>query len=155
MISKAQPFQDLLEETMQVAQARIYLYGIAEEGYSARAFSSVDAENFHSCMNIMDHRGVQQSSVYELQRTLSHLVSLMVAKKFNTFNSIFSSRTVNYPEPQLGNGLAQKLNISNCNFDINKGSGRNKEVAQNINGPPRGALGIRSIGCHKRNEEVL
>ena len=141
---------------MQVTQARIYLYGMTVEGYAARAFFSIDAENFHSIMNIMDHRGIQQSSVYELQRTLSHLTAMMVAKKFTSFESIFCSRTENYPKPQLGNELAQRLNVQDCDFDIRQGSRRNKEVVSNtVIGPPRGALGIRSIGCHRRNEEKL
>jgi hypothetical protein len=127
---------------------------MTSEGYSARAFSSIDGENYHSIMNIMDHRGVQQSSIYELQRTLSHLTAMMVAKKFTRFESIFCSRTENYPAPQLGHGLAQTLAIKDCDFDKKKGSKRNKEVNPKIvNGPPRGALGIRAIGGHQRNEE--
>ena len=152
MINKM--FQNLVEETMQVTQARVYLYGMTTEGYSARAFSSVDAENFHSVMNVMDHRGVQQSSIYELKRTLSHLSAMMVAKKFTQFESIFCSRTENYPAPQLGHGLAQILSIKDCDFDKNKGSKKNKEVNPKVlNGPPRGALGTRATGGHKRNEE--
>ena len=51
------------------------------QGYSARALGSSDVENFHSVLNHLDRRGVQTSTLTEINQQMSTMQTLQILRK--------------------------------------------------------------------------
>lgn len=145
---------ELCEATMAACQTRLMLYGVCPNGYSARAVSSIDVENCHGIINRQHHSGAQQATIHQIQRTLAHLILLTLVKRRPVFRELFDPPKGGiYPPPQVGVAMSESLQLTDCAFDLIKGSGRNKEnVPDQLHMAPRGALAIRSIGQYRRNE---
>lgn len=148
---------ELFEATLAAIQARVQLYGACPNGYAARAISSIDTENFHGILHRQHHHGAQTASVYEVEGSLAHLTVALKIKKEPAFVGLLSPIQEDdsiYPIPMTGFNISQRINLVNCNFDLIKGSNKNKEaIPRRLHEPPRGALPVRAAGNHKANEE--
>ena len=65
-----------------------------DPGHAARALGSADVENFHSILNHLDRRGVQTSTMVELNSQMSTMQTLHVLKRNSVVARLVDSKFI-------------------------------------------------------------